>query len=354
MTLRAAVVGAGAMGRHHARVYDALDETTLVGVCDPDAAAADWVAARYRVPAYADHRALIDGARPDLVSVVVPTLLHVPVALDALAAGAHVLVEKPIAPTVEDATRLIDAARAAGRVLTVGHVERFNPAVRELKARLDDGALGRVFTVQARRLGPFPARVRDVGVVVDLATHDLDVMRWLVGGEVERVHAETARRIHTEHEDLLCGLLRFAGGEIGLLDINWLTPTKVRQLSVTGERGHFVADYLRQDLRFYENVAADRHWESFGVLQGVGEGTMTRLHIPQREPLAEELRAFAAAAAGDAPPVVTGEDGRAALALALALVEAGRRGEAVVLDAHGAGDPGRTGGVALPAEGAGR
>ena len=329
MTLRAAVIGAGAMGRHHARVYDALEETVLVGVCDQDAAAADWVAARYRVPQFADHRALLDALQPDIVSVVVPTLRHVAVALDALAAGAHVLVEKPIAPTVADATRLIDAARAQGRVLTVGHVERFNPAIRALRARLMDGALGRVFTIQARRLGPFPARVRDVGVVVDLATHDLDIMRWLVGGEVARVHAETARRIHTEHEDLLCGLLRFAGGEIGLLNINWLTPTKVRELAVTGEGGMFVADYLRQELQFHENVAADRHWESLGVLQGVGEGNMTRLHIPQSEPLAEELRAFAAAVGGGTPPVVSGEDGRAALALALALVEAGRTGTAV-------------------------
>lgn len=335
MSLRAAVIGAGAMGRHHARVYDALEETTFVGVCDADADAADWVAARYRVPAFTDHRALLEAVRPDIVSVVVPTLGHVPVALDALAAGAHVLVEKPIAPTVAEATRLIDAARAAGRLLTVGHVERFNPAIRALRERLQDGALGRVFTIQARRLGPFPARVRDVGVVVDLASHDLDVMRWLVGGEVVRVQAETARRIHTEHEDLLCGLLRFAGGEIGLLNINWLTPTKVRELAVTGEGGMFVVDYLRQDLHFYQNVAADSHWESFGVLQGVGEGNMTRLHIPPSEPLAEELRAFAAAVADGTPPVVSGEDGRAALALALALVEAGRTGAAVEVGGGG-------------------
>lgn len=323
MTLRAAVIGAGAMGRHHARVYAGLDDVELVGVADPSAESRAWVERRLKVPTFADHRTMLSSARPDLVSVVVPTQQHIAVALDVIAAGISVLVEKPIAATEAEAQRMIDAARAAGVVLTVGHVERFNPAIRELKRRVDAGELGRVFTIQARRLGPFPARVRDVGVVIDLATHDIDILRWIVGSEVVRIQAETARRIHTAHEDVLLGLLRFAGGEIGLLNINWLTPTKIRELSVTGERGMFVADYLRQTLTFHENTAADAHWETFGQLQGVVEGNTTTIRIDGGEPLVAELSAFAAAVRDRTPPVVSGEDGLAALRLARAVVAAG-------------------------------
>ncbi len=326
MTLRAAVIGVGAMGRHHARVYRELDGVDLVGVADPSEENAAFVGGRYGVPTFADHVEMLETVRPDLVSVVVPTKLHLRVAGDAIDAGAGVLVEKPIAATADEGRALIERARAAGVVLTVGHIERFNPAVRALKERLDAGALGRIFVIRARRTGPFPARVRDVGVVVDLASHDLDIMRWLVGSPVERIHAETAQRIHTDHEDMVAGLLRFETGELGILDINWLTPTKVRELSVTGERGMFVANYLSQELTFYENVAADSHWERYGELQGVGEGNMTRLAIARREPLAAELDAFATAVRDGTPPVVRGEDGLAALALALAVVRAGREG----------------------------
>lgn len=337
MTLRAAVIGVGAMGRHHARVYHELSSTELVGVADPDPASADFVRRRLGVAVFDSHERLLDALRPDIVSVCVPTGMHLAVARSCAGAGAHLLVEKPIAATLEEGRALIDAAAEAGVRLMIGHVERFNPAILELRRRLGERALGRVFEIRARRMGPFPARIRDVGVIVDLAAHDLDVMRWLVGDEVVRVYAETARRIHTEHEDLFSGLLRFRGGEIGALGINWLTPTKVRELAVTGERGMFVADYLAQTLRFYENVAADSHWETFGVLQGVGEGNMTQLFIERREPLAAELAAFAASAAEGTEPPVTGRDGLAALALARALVASGETGRSIVPELAGDG-----------------
>ena len=329
MSLKAAVIGVGAMGRHHARVYHEMDDVTLVGAADPDAGNSDFVARRYGVPTFADHRELLDAVRPDLVSIVVPTRLHLRVATDAIDAGAAVLVEKPIAATLDEGREMIERARAAGVVLMVGHIERFNPAVRALRAQLDAGALGRIFCLRARRIGPFPARIRDVGVIVDLATHDLDIMRWLVGSPVVRIQAEIAQRIHTDHEDLVAGTLRFETGEIGILDIDWLTPAKVRELAVTGERGMFVADYLGQTLTFFENTEADSHWERYGELQGVGEGSMTRLAIERREPLAAELEAFAAAVRNGTPPPVSGEDGLAALGLALDLARAGREGVSV-------------------------
>lgn len=176
--MRAAVIGVGAMGRNHARVYREMPETDLVAVADLDEARAGEVVRLYGGSVYTDHQVMLSEVRPDLVSVAVPTKEHYKVGLCALEAGCHVLVEKPIAATLEQGRHMIDRAAQVGRVLVVGHIERYNPAVTELKRRLEEGQLGRIFQIRARRLGPFPARVRDVGVVVDLATHDLDIMRY--------------------------------------------------------------------------------------------------------------------------------------------------------------------------------
>jgi predicted dehydrogenase len=218
--------------------------------------------------------------------------------------------------------------------LTVGHIERFNPAVIELKRRLDAGSLGRVFQLHARRVGPFPERVRDVGVVLDLAPHDIDVMRFLLGSEIARVHAETEQRIATEHEDMLIGTLRFADGVVGVLDVNWLTPTKIRELSVLGERGMFVVDYLARELRFYENDAAPAgQGEDWAArhLKGVSEGPVHVLKVEKREPLRVELEAFVACVRDGTAPAVSADDALAAISASEALVRSARIGTAVEL-----------------------
>ncbi|RPH35320.1 MAG: gfo/Idh/MocA family oxidoreductase, partial [Chloroflexi bacterium] len=265
---------------------------------------------------YGDAARMLAEEHPDLVVVAVPTSLHLSAVLESLAAGAHVLVEKPIAPDRPQAEEMIAAAEAAGRLLTVGHIERFNPAIRELSRRLRNGELGRIFQIRAARLGPFPARVRDVGVVVDLAPHDIDVMRYLLQSEPVRMYAETEQRIHTDHEDLFTGLIKFESGAIGLLEINWLTPTKVRRLTVTGERGMYEADYLSQDLVFYANPDQEL----------VAEGEMTRRAVQRREPLAVELSEFLAAIRSGGPPPVSPQDALVAMLLARAMVDAAQRG----------------------------
>jgi predicted dehydrogenase len=323
---KAAVIGVGAMGRNHARVYDEMPDVELVGVVDPHPETVQEVARLRHVAAHTDFRAMLEQVQPDIVSVVVPTSLHYQVVLDALAAGCHVLVEKPIAQNLEQGRGMIARAAELGRVLAVGHIERYNPAIIELKRRLDDGQLGRVFQLRARRLGPFPARVRDVGVIVDLATHDLDIMRYLTGSEVRRLYAETEHEIHTAQEDLFSGLIRFDNGALGVLDINWLTPAKVRELSVTGQRGMFRANLLTQDLYFYENDEAHGlDWGHLSLLRGVSEGRMVRHQLQRVEPLRAELEAFAAAARGEEAQVVSGNDALIALGLAHALIEAGNQ-----------------------------
>jgi UDP-N-acetylglucosamine 3-dehydrogenase len=329
---RLAVIGVGAMGQSHARVAYDLPDVELVGVSDVDPVAADRVAGRFNTKSFRSHEELLDGVRPDAVVVAVPTGLHHEVVCDALDAGCHVLVEKPIAATLEEAQDLAAFADSRRLLLAVGHIERYNPAITELRRRLAAGGLGRLIQIHARRLGPFPARIRDVGVVVDLATHDLDIMRFLTGSEAVRVFAETRRHIHTSREDLMSGLIRFADETMGLLEINWLTPTKIRELFVTGERGMFRVDYLTQDIYFYENAEAGLDWSSLSVIRGVSEGSMTRFAINKVEPLRAELEAFVRAIRqGEPGETVSAADGCAALRLALALITAGQEHRSVEL-----------------------
>jgi UDP-N-acetylglucosamine 3-dehydrogenase len=327
--LRAALVGAGQMGRFHARVLSEHDDVDLLAVVDPEDTA-ERVALLSRALRLRTVDELLAGEPVDFAVVTIPTAQHASLGLRLIEAGVPILIEKPIAATVEDGTHLIEAAAARGVPLAVGHVERFNPAVRELHRRLEEQALGRVFQVHTRRLSPFPPRVGDTGVALDLATHDLDLMCRLAGTAV-RISAETDRKAHRTREDLLAALLRFDSGILGLLEVNWLTPTKVRQMTVTGERGMFVVDYLNQHLTLYENAQASEAWQSLDLFDGVTEGNVTRFAIDREEPLRAQLDAFVRAVRGDAPVVVTGEQGLEVLRLALAAVDAGRTGQTVVL-----------------------
>jgi predicted dehydrogenase len=335
--LRAGVVGLGMMGRNHVRVWDeAVPGVELVAVADPDRGAVERATAGRRARGFEDIERMLAEEELDLVSIVAPTSLHLPVTLAALRAGAHVLVEKPIAATRDEALEMMAAAESTGRMLTVGHIERFNPAVRELRRRLEAGELGRIFQVKATRLGPFPARIRDVGVVVDLAPHDLDVMRYLVGAEPIRLYAETERRIHTEHEDLFNGIIKFSNGVVGILDINWLTPTKRRSLTVTGEGGMYQADYISQDLVWFANPEAPLTWVNPGAgapISSVTEGEMTRFSIRRQEPLVVELTEFAKAVRDGGPPPVAPRDAMIALLLARKMVESAETGSVIAGEA---------------------
>ena len=327
---RVAVIGVGSMGRNHARVYYELPEAELVAVSDVNPANANSTSSQFGAKGYTSYEEMLEKEQPDAVSIAVPTALHREVALKALESGAHILVEKPIAATLAEGEEIIRKAKELERVLMVGHIVRFNPAIQALKKKLEAGELGRVFQIFCRRAGPFPARIRDVGVVVDLAPHDVDIMRFLVGKDPERVFAETEQRIHTEHEDLLFGMLRFPEGIVGALEINWLTPTKVREVLVLGERGLFRVDDLVQDLYFYENATSGADLPmALKTLKGVSEGSMTRFALQRYEPLKAELQAFLKAVRGEAPAPVSGEDGLAALRLALALIDSSQKHQVI-------------------------
>jgi len=309
---RVALIGLGAMGRNHLRVLSDLDGVELVALCDQAATVVEGASRKLSIPGYTSWDEMLGREKLDAAVIAVPTRFHLEAGLAALEHGLHVLVEKPIATTLEEGRRLVDAARDGRRVFAVGHVERFNPAVRELQRRVAAGEIGRIFQIQARRQGPFPARIRDVGVVIDLATHDLDVMYTLAGSEVQRLYAETEQRIHTEHEDILNALLKFESGMLGVLQVNWLTPTKIREVSALGEKGMFVCNYLTQALTYFKN--ADM------MAEAVTEGEAVTFPIRQAEPLQLELQSFMRAVRGEGPLEVDGEAGLRALHLALALV----------------------------------
>jgi len=325
MMLKAAVIGVGSMGQHHARIYAELPGVELVGIADTDVAKCERLAHRYRLRSFADYHELLEETRPDAVSIAVPTSLHYKVALAAIERGVHVLIEKPIARTVDEAERLIIAAEQARVRLAVGHVERFNPVVIELKRRLAQGELGRILNFRAYRLGPLPMQIGDVGVVIDLATHDLDLMRYLTGSEITRLYAEVQHVLHLSLEDMLTGVLKFANGATGTLELSWLTPTKIRELYLTGERGMFLASLLSQDLFFFENGQfTDEGWPNLQILRGVGEGSMVRFRIQKQEPLRKELEDFVEAVRQTRSPTVKGEDGLIALKLAEDLIRSSR------------------------------
>jgi UDP-N-acetylglucosamine 3-dehydrogenase len=330
--IKVAVIGVGSMGKNHARVYSEIPEANLIAISDADHDIASSVGERMRIPYYTDYREMLVHEKPDAVSIAVPTQIHSEIALAAMESGAHILIEKPIASTVEEGMEIIATASRLKRNLMIGHIVRFNPAIQALKQKLQSGDLGRIFQIICRRVGPFPTRIQDVGVVIDLAPHDLDLMRFLTGSDPIRLYAETQRRLHTEHEDLLLAVLRFSDGITGMLEINWLTPTKVREVVVLGERGMFRVDDLTQDLYFYENSLSQQvSWPALQTIKGVGEGPMTRFAIQRYEPLKAELQSFINSIKNNSPVSVTGEDGLSALRLAQALVNGASTHQVIIL-----------------------
>lgn len=322
--MKAAVVGLGMMGRNHARVWGEIPDVVLVGVADSSTGAREDATRGRTLPAFASLEELLAANRPDVLSIATPTSCHEEAVAAAVANGVHVLVEKPLGPDVAAALRIEAMVREAGVVGMVGHVERFNPALLELRRRLAGGEIGEVFQLVARRIGPYPARIRDVGVVQDLATHDLDQVRHLLQQEIDIVFAQTARRVRAHHEDLVSIVARSDRGVVITIDVNWLTPRKVRETVVLGEGGMFVADSLTQDLFLYRNNWEEDSWRVLQSFRGVSEGDMVRFALRRTEPLRAELDAFVAAVREGAEPSSSLADGVAALRLAEATLRSAR------------------------------
>jgi UDP-N-acetylglucosamine 3-dehydrogenase len=329
---RGAVIGLGMMGRHHARILQSNPAMRFAGAVDPGGDRFGAVHDPALVVGSIAELVGVPGGAPDFAVVAVPTEEHLPIVRELAELGINVLIEKPLAATVAEAREIIQIAADNRLTAAVGHVERCNPALRALRGKLDQ--LGEIFLVATERVGPFPDRVRDVGVVKDLATHDLDLVRWLGAAPIERVAAQTQHRMGRDHEDLVLVTGALGNGRAFNSVVDWLTPTKVRKTRVLGEGGLLVADTLTADLYFYANAhVTTAGWPEVQARRGVAEGDMTRFALERREPLAVELEEFCALLRGaDGAAVVTLEEGLETVAVAEAVLASAASGETVALE----------------------
>jgi len=328
--LRAGLVGLGMMGRHHARILSSLDGVDLVAVSDPMGDPHGVAGGREVLKSVDD----VIKTGVDYAMVAAPTAYHEELALKLADAGVHALIEKPLAVDTPAAQRITDAFAKAGLVGAVGHIERYNPALQQLRARLDNGDLGDVYQITTRRQGPFPARIADVGVIKDLATHDIDSTAWVSRSAYVSVSARTAHKSGRPHEDMVAAVCDLANGIITNHLVNWLTPFKERLTIVTGERGALVADTLTADLTFYANASVATEWDSVAAFRGVSEGDVIRYAFAKPEPLRVEHESFRDAVLGKpgaTDRIVTMEQGLATVAVASAMLESAQRKETIKL-----------------------
>lgn len=322
-SLRVGLIGNGSMGRNHARVLASLAGVDLVGIVDPQT-----TDSRHNVVADLD-QLLTLGV--DYCVVAVPTDQHEPVGLRLADAGIHTLIEKPLAKDGNGARRLAEAFALRGLVGAVGHIERFNPAFRSARCRMSDGQLGGILQIATRRQGPFPARIADVGVVKDLATHDIDLTAWLTDSPFVEVSAQIAHRTGRAHEDLVSVVGRLANGTITSHLVNWMSPFKERTTVVTGEKGALVIDTLHADLTYYANGIVPTEWDDVARFRGVSEGDVTRYAIPKPEPLVSEHEAMRDAVLGKSSDIVTMQSGLATVQVAEAVLRSATEHRAVDL-----------------------
>ncbi len=298
--VRIGVIGAGIMGQNHARVLAELPNVELVGIADPDRSNAMKVGKALGCEAVADHNALINLGL-DAVSIAAPTHLHHQIALDCIAAGKHLLVEKPIATTVEEGRTIVGAAKRAGVTLMIGHVERFNPAVEAIKKAIKGE---NILSVAITRVGPFPPRMSNVGVVIDLAVHDIDLIRWFTESEIVEVQPQLSS-VRAKAEDIALLQFRTANGVLANINTNWLTPFKARTVHVATEHKYVIGDLITRQVTECSGFKED------------GSYSMKHLSVSHAEPLRSELIAFISAIRSGDAPAVTGEEGVASLEVAI-------------------------------------
>ena len=308
---RVGVIGVGAMGTHHARIYSDMDGVELVGVADVNERAAAEVAVEYNTAAFADCERLLKSDL-DAVSIAVPTSRHKEVALKAANQGVHMLIEKPIADSLNSADAIVAAVKRENLKLMIGHIERFNPAIVKLKALISAGELGQVLSISCRRVGPFPPRIRDVGIIIDLAVHDIDAISYLYGERAQKVYAIGGNSFHIK-EDYASITLLYGDNKSGAVETNWLTPRKIRELQVTATGGVAHADYLEQSIEIYKG------------------GAVMDVRIEKQEPLKNELEHFLHAIANDEEPSPSGEEGKYTLHVALSAIKSYEQGENIPL-----------------------
>lgn len=310
------VIGVGSMGYNHVRIYSELENANLVAISDMVRGTLDKVSKEFNTVGYVDYDNILQIDDIEVVNICVPTVFHHDVVMRAIEAGKNVLVEKPIASKLNEAEEMIKAAEDAGVTLATGHVERFNPAVRVAKKLIDEGAIGEVVTANSKRLGPFPPRIRDVGVAIDLAIHDIDIFNYLFSSRANTVFANMSSKLkNCEFEDHAEIMTKYDSGVLSILETNWLTPYKKRQLNITGIDGIISVDYGNQTVTLFKE-----------------NNQVEDIKVENKEPLKEELRSFVDCVQNNTPPEVSGKDGYEALRIVDAAMTSSKDKRLVYLD----------------------
>lgn len=306
--LKAAVIGLGVMGRHHSRVLSELQGVDFVGVFDPREGndVPPEISGR---PVYERIEELLD-LKPDYCIVSAPTVFHLELGRTLAERGIHALIEKPVAPEPSEARELVSLFSNANLIGGVGHIERFNPALQSMRQRIEDGLLGEVYQISTRRQGPFPGRIADVGVIKDLATHDIDLTAWVSQQDYVSINGRITHRSGRPHEDMVLAIGTLTNGAIVSHTVNWLSPFKERTTIVVGENGALVADTLTADLTYFQNGKTSQAWDGVSTFRGVSEGDVIRFALEKREPLRTEHENFRdAVLTGETTGIVTLAEG---------------------------------------------
>jgi len=324
--LRAGIIGLGRMGRHHVRVLGELPDVELVAAADIQGRPAKSFRGLDVVDTVDE---LLDRGI-EMCVLATPTVTHEPIGVQLAEAGVATLIEKPLAHDTKAAESIVEAFARTATLSCVGHIERFNPSLQEMRHRLAAGELGDLYQVVTRRQGPFPDRIVDAGVILDLATHDIDLTAWVTGATYRSVSARSAHRSGRPHEDLVSVVAELSNGLVVTHLVNWLSPFKERVTAVTGDKGSLVADTLTADLTLFKNGSQAMEWDRVAAFRGVVEGDVIRYAIPKPEPLVTELRNFADAVRGHSEgQVVTLEEGLATVRIAEAMRDSAATGDTV-------------------------
>jgi UDP-N-acetylglucosamine 3-dehydrogenase len=291
----------------------------LIAISDINQNIAKKVAEKFNCKYYKDYKEMLSKENIDAVSIAVPTSLHKKVALDVIKFKKHLLIEKPIAASSKEAEEIIKAAKKAKVKLCVGHIERFNPAVKRLKEIIQKGRLGKIISVIARRVGVFPPQIKDTNVIIDLAVHDIDIFNYLLEKQPVEVFADAQTSLINHREDSAEILLSFDDAT-GFIQVNWITPIKIRTLSVTGSKGYAELNYITQELELYKSKYK-KVVNNFGEIVKFGKPIKKKIKIKKGEPLLYELKSFIKCIKENKKPEVTGEDGLKAVAIAEGVIK---------------------------------
>tara|TARA_B100000902_G_scaffold384778_1_gene425339 strand:+ start:2502 stop:3482 length:981 start_codon:yes stop_codon:yes gene_type:complete len=322
------VVGVGSMGWNHARVCHELG--VLSGVCDSNKEQVDVVSGNFRVPGYANLDDALNEIKPDGVIISTPTSSHYPLVKKSLEHGTNVLVEKPITSDIAQGEELVSLAGKCDLTLSVGHIERHNPVIERAKVCLDSGDWGELITLNARRVSPFSGRINDVGAILDTGIHDIDNLLYLVDSKPVNVFATGGSFNQIDLEDHANIIINFENGKSGVIEVNWITPMKVRTLSLTCEKAFVELDYIKQQLFISKSSVSES--DSPRLYPPPIEFKSTKISLNNQEPLKLEIEDFINSISNGTKPLVAGESALLALKVGMAAVKSLQYGEVIPIE----------------------